>query len=69
MYYCFIQFCFFLSVVGINLISMINDEVSSLPKNYKFYIEPLLKSLFDYIEKIIIGLDPSIEAINKGLIK
>lgn len=57
----------FLSVVGINLISMINDEVSSLPKNYKFYIEPLLKSLFDYIEKIIIGLDPSIiEAINKG---
>lgn len=55
------------SLVGINVISMLTNLFTNLPKNYQTQIEPLLNSLFDGIEKTMIGLDANVvSAINTG---
>lgn len=56
-----------LSLLGIKLISEVNELIFKLPLIYENQFEPFLNSTFDGIEKTVYLLDPTfVEYLNKG---
>ncbi|NLC96828.1 MAG: sporulation integral membrane protein YtvI [Erysipelotrichaceae bacterium] len=55
------------SLLGAKIFSVITSVVSDIPNIYKTYITPIFNSIFDFLERTVYGLDPTVvDILNSG---